>query len=261
MNETLEGMARALFKSWFVDFEPVRAKMEGRWRRGETLPGLPAGHYDLFPNRLVPSELGEIPEGWEAGSFANIVRRRNDRVREQEAVVLSAIASGELVRSDDQFKKRVYSRSISKYIVVRQWDVAYNPSRINIGSVGLHKDPWLGAVSPVYVVVEPKAGFHWYLDFTLELSQCKSWIETLASGSVRQSLSYQDFSSIPWAIPDPSVVEHFNRHWEEIRRAILAHESESHSLTNQREALLPMLLLGTLTVDDIDSSLLDRTEQ
>ena len=65
MNATLEAMARALFKSWFVDFEPVRAKMEGRWRRGESLPGLPAEHYDLFPDRLVDSELGEIPEGCE----------------------------------------------------------------------------------------------------------------------------------------------------------------------------------------------------
>ena len=65
MNETLEAMARALFKSWFVDFDPVRAKMEGRWHRGESLPGLPADLYDLFPNRLVDSELGDIPEGWE----------------------------------------------------------------------------------------------------------------------------------------------------------------------------------------------------
>jgi type I restriction enzyme S subunit len=65
MSETLEAMARALFKSWFVDFEPVRAKMEGRWRRGESLPGLPAHLYDLFPDRLVDSELGAIPEGWQ----------------------------------------------------------------------------------------------------------------------------------------------------------------------------------------------------
>ena len=64
MNETLEEMARALFKSWFVDFDQVRAKMEGRWRRGESLPGLPADLYDLFPDRLVDSELGEVPEGW-----------------------------------------------------------------------------------------------------------------------------------------------------------------------------------------------------
>ena len=72
MNETLEEMARALFKSWFVDFEPVRAKMEGRWRRGESLPGLPAEHYDLFPDRLVPSELGEIPEGWAVKALGEV---------------------------------------------------------------------------------------------------------------------------------------------------------------------------------------------
>ena len=54
MNETLEEMARALFKSWFVDFEPVRAKIDGRWRRGESLPGLPAEHYDLFPGPAGP---------------------------------------------------------------------------------------------------------------------------------------------------------------------------------------------------------------
>ena len=59
MNETLEAMARALFKSWFVDFDPVRAKMEGR----DT--GLPKRIADLFPDRLVGSELGDIPEGWE----------------------------------------------------------------------------------------------------------------------------------------------------------------------------------------------------
>ena len=72
MNETLEAMARALFKSWFVDFDPVRAKMEGRWRRGESLPGLPAEDYDLFPDRLVPSVAGEIPEGWEVWTLGDV---------------------------------------------------------------------------------------------------------------------------------------------------------------------------------------------
>ena len=72
MNETLEVMARALFKSWFVDFDPVRAKIEGRWRPGESLPGLPAHLYDLFPDRLVESELGEVPEGWEVKALDEI---------------------------------------------------------------------------------------------------------------------------------------------------------------------------------------------
>ena len=59
VNETLEAMARALFKSWFVDFDPVRAKMEGRD------PCLPKPLADLFPDCLVDSEIGEIPKGWE----------------------------------------------------------------------------------------------------------------------------------------------------------------------------------------------------
>ena len=67
MNETLEGMARALFKSWFVDFDPVRAKMEGR------NPGLPRDIADLFPDRLVDSELGEIPEGWEVVALPKMI--------------------------------------------------------------------------------------------------------------------------------------------------------------------------------------------
>ena len=68
MNVTLEALARALFRSWFVDFDPVRAKMEGRGT------GLPNDIADLFPDRLVDSELGEIPEGWCASTLADIAR-------------------------------------------------------------------------------------------------------------------------------------------------------------------------------------------
>ena len=68
MNETLEAMARALFKSWFVDFDPVRAKAEGRD------PGLPQPLADLFPARLVDTELGAIPEGWEVGPILRQAR-------------------------------------------------------------------------------------------------------------------------------------------------------------------------------------------
>ena len=67
MNETLEAIARAIFKSWFVDFDPVRAKAEGR----DT--GLPPHIADLFPDSFEDSELGEIPAGWRATSLRNLV--------------------------------------------------------------------------------------------------------------------------------------------------------------------------------------------
>ena len=66
MNETLEAMARALFKSWFVDFDPVRAKAEGRD------PGLPKPLADLFPDSFEDSELGEIPKGWRVASLPDV---------------------------------------------------------------------------------------------------------------------------------------------------------------------------------------------
>ena len=66
MNETLEGMARAIFRDWFVDFGPVRAKMEGRE------PYLPSEISDLFPDELVDSEIGEIPKEWEIGALYDL---------------------------------------------------------------------------------------------------------------------------------------------------------------------------------------------
>jgi type I restriction enzyme S subunit len=71
MNTTLEAMARALFKSWFVDFDPVRAKMEGRD------PGIPSEIADLFPDRLVESELGDVPEDWDVVPLDTIAVFRN----------------------------------------------------------------------------------------------------------------------------------------------------------------------------------------
>ena len=66
MNKTLEAMARAIFKSWFMDFDPVRAKAEGRD------PGLPKYIADLFPDRFEDSELGESPAGWRVRSFSEV---------------------------------------------------------------------------------------------------------------------------------------------------------------------------------------------
>jgi len=84
MNETLEGMARALFKSWFVDFDPVRAKTDRRWQSGESLPGLPADLYDLFPDRLVESEPGGVPEGWEIRPLGDLVSLGRETVKPME---------------------------------------------------------------------------------------------------------------------------------------------------------------------------------
>ncbi len=76
INQAIDVLARVLFKFWFVDFEPVRAKIKDRWRKGESLPGLPAEHHDPLPDRLADSDLGDSEEV--GGEGARKVQRLDD---------------------------------------------------------------------------------------------------------------------------------------------------------------------------------------
>ena len=87
MNETLEAMARALFKSWFVDFDPVRAKIDGRWKKGQSLPGLSADLYDLFPDSFEDSELGKIPKGWKVGTLGELCELKYGKAEISQSLV------------------------------------------------------------------------------------------------------------------------------------------------------------------------------
>ena len=149
MNETLEAMVRALFKSWFVDFEPVRAKMAGR----DT--GLPSHLADLFPDRLVDSELGEIPEGWEVESLEMIaqlekatVKPEDHATEEFEHFSLPAYDSGQLPALDlgstiKSNKTLVPSQAVllSKLNpeIQRVWLPASASSRRQISSTGISR--------------------------------------------------------------------------------------------------------------------------
>jgi len=169
-----------------------------------------------------------------------------ERIGSREMVVLSAIANGKLARSDDHFTKRVYSKKTDKYLLVEQWDFAYNPSRINIGSIAILEEDIVGGVSPVYVVARPLAAYRWFLEFSLRRPQTKTWINTLASGSVRQSLSYYNFSSIPSVIPPAQLAEEFNRRWSILREGVRARQAECGTLAALRDELLPKLISGEL---------------
>jgi len=280
INQTLEQMAQAIFKSWFVDFEPVKTKIaaieagedaEGvtcaamRTISGKTDDGLnqmqteQPEHYtqlkttaELFPAAMQDSELGKVPEGWDGSCFGNVIAQCKTKIKDRSATVLSAVASGQLVRSDEHFKKTVYSKSIEKYLAVEKWDFAYNPSRINIGSIGMYKKDELGAVSPVYVVFKPDVEYRWFIDSSLKLNKTKKFINTLASGGVRQSLSFNDFASVPSVIPSKDCISIFNLLLEKLETISEAQINEINTLTNLRDTLLPKLLSGELSVDAVD---------
>ena len=277
INQTLEQIAQALFKSWFVDFDPVRAKVQAlsdglsleqaelavmqtiSGKTPEELTALsqtqPDRYAELaetakaFPCEMVEVDGVEVPKGWRIGTFTDITESRREKVKNDKAMVLSAVSSGELVKSEEYFTKQVFSKSIDKYLKVYKWDFAYNPARINIGSIGLHEADYLGAVSPVYEVFSVSDKYHWFLKRILNLETTKIKIQSLCTGSVRQTLKLKDFQSIDCVIPDEKTLSIFNKKWEEYRTLILENNKNTQTLSEIRDLLLPRLLSGKIEND------------
>ena len=142
MNQTLEAMARAIFQDWFVDFGPVRAKLEGQ----ESY--LPPELWELFPDRLVESELGAIPEGWGVKRLDGLLRAKNQRVGDDIVPEYSSTNNG--LQPREQYFKKQLSKGASKNKLVHRGDLVFGLSR-RILNFGIMRDD-IGSVSPAYRV-------------------------------------------------------------------------------------------------------------
>ena len=227
INADLEEMAQVIFKNWFVDFEPFK------------------------DGKFVDSELGMIPEGWKVGTLGDITKNKSAKVKERNDVkVLSPVTTGELVLSEEYFTKQVFSSSIAKYKIVNKGDFAYNPARVNIGSLGRNEFDFDGCVSPVYVVFSVLDGYENYFDLFRKTDFFKDSVASLAIGGVRQSLSYDDLSSIEVIIPSENAVEEFNNLYNQMKKTIKANKLENSRLSLLRDTLLPRLMSGELEVPE-----------
>ena len=248
-NKTLEDMAKAIFKSWFVDFDVVHAKQKGLSKADIMREyHLTDELYDLFPSDFENSSLGPIPLGWQATTFKTITTQEKTRVGSQELPVLSAVKTGELVLSEDFFNKKVFSNSIKNYIVVPRLSFAYNPSRINIGSIGCNHMNSAGCVSPVYVVFSVISGYENYMEFIIHSTSFNSEVAHRASGTVRQSLSYQDLSYIPVIKPSKDIISMFDTLISYWQRKQILNNKQIQTLTELRDTLLPPLISGKIRV-------------
>ena len=227
INADLEEMAQAIFKNWFVDFEPFK------------------------DGKFVDSELGMIPEGWKVGTLGDITKNKSAKVKERNDVkVLSPVTTGELVLSEEYFTKQVFSSSIAKYKIVNKGDFAYNPARVNIGSLGRNEFDFDGCVSPVYVVFSVLDGYENYFDLFRKTDFFKDSVASLAIGGVRQSLSYDDLSLIETIIPSKNIVEKFNNLYNQMKKTIKANRLENSRLSTLRDTLLPRLMSGEIEIPE-----------
>ena len=266
MSETLEAMAQALFKAWFVDFEPVRAKMEGRWQRGQSLPGLPAHLYDLFPDRLVDSELGEIPEGWEVQPLSELLTiigggTPKTSVKEYwdgdipwfsvvdtppasdvfvvstEKTITSQGLAGSSARLIPKGTTIISARGTVGNLAIAGREMAFNQSCYGLRGTGYAGD---------YFV---------YLTAKKMVDQLKS----MAHGSVFSTITRQTFEAIQRPVPQATVLTAFEGLVAAWFEAILANVEESRTLAHLRDTLLPRLISGELRVRDAERFLENAT--
>ena len=225
INSNLEEQAKALFKSWFIDFEPFK------------------------DGKFIDSELGMIPEGWKVTTIGDVTENIKEKVGNRNDIkVLSPITSGQLVLSEDYFSKQVFSNSIAKYIVVNHNDFAYNPARINIGSIGMNEFEFDGCVSPVYVVFRCQTGYEYFFDLYRRTSYFTEEVKKRAIGGVRQTLSYKDLSLIQLIYPPKKVVDAFNFIFIGFIQEIHSNDVSNKKLEAIRDTLLPKLMSGEIEV-------------
>jgi type I restriction enzyme S subunit len=253
MSETLEAMARALFKSWFVDFDPVRAKAEGRD------PGLPRSLADLFPARLVDSDLGEIPEGWEVVTFNDVAEqlRENENPLESPDIVFRHFSIP--AYDDGQWPKREPGDNIKSL-----------KSRVPAGVVLLSKlNPeiervWLVDVQPddraicstEFVVLAPRAPHGRSYVYCLARSPLfRQELEGLVTGTSKSHQRAQVGSILGLAVirPPEPLLRQFEKVAEPLLARTLECRREARILADLRDTLLPKLISGELRVEGAET--------
>lgn len=254
MCETLEKMAQVLYKAWFVDFEPVRTKMENRWREGESRPGLPAEIYNLFPDEVVESEFGSIPRGWRIcrlDEAADHLRQTVDPSRSPELEYrhysIPAFDSG--IRPVSEPGKAIRSNKC----VVHPNTVLLsrlNPEIERVWLVG----PVTGEAaiaSTEFAVLRPIPPVDpSYLYCTLRSDRYRNALVGLVTGTSKshQRVRPQALAATTLLIPSPRVLVEFSSVVSQWLRQTLQLRSASQCLTDIRDTLLPKLISGELRV-------------
>lgn len=215
INNHLEQIAQAIFKSWFVD---------------------------------------NASNNWKSVKLGTVIQEIRTQVKNQYLPVLSAVRTGNLVLSEEFFTKQVYSKDIGSYIVVEPNDFAYNPARVNIGSIGINTFGFAGCVSPVYIVFRSEPEYHNFFRFFLKLPNFQEELRIRASGSVRQSLSYDNFALIPISYPPIDFVRKFNCYYTDIQTTLGQLKLETACLAAIRDTLLPRLMSAKLSVTDLEDA-------
>jgi type I restriction enzyme S subunit len=263
MSETLEAMARALFESWFVDFDPVRAKAEGRDH------GLPKDFADLFPVRLVDSELGQVPEGWYVSSVGEIARSYGGIIQTgpfgSQLHAADYVVSGiPVVMPRDISRRRISTEKIARAALedavrldrhrLQEGDIVYSRR----GDVERHaivssrEAGWLCGTGCLLVRFGRSFPSPLFVSLFLDQPDSRAWIVRHAIGATMPNLNTGILARIPMLKANDVILTAFDRFVRPLEGRMLANEREIETLAALRDALLPKLISGELRVKEAE---------
>lgn len=254
-NTTLEAIAQALFKSWFVDFDPVNAKQQGR-----DPEGMDADTAALFPDSFEESELGLVPSGWGITTFADAFEINPKRTLKKgtiapylemaklatsghcvEALIQREMGSGAKFRNGDTLLARI------------------TPCLENGKSafVDFLQDDQIGWGSTEFLVLRPKAPMSEYFGYLL----CRHpvfreyAIQSMSGTSGRQRIQNDVLGRYLVTLPDDAVASAFTEVIDVIQKSIAGNHETAQTLINIRDTLLPRLISGQLCLPKVETSL------
>jgi len=257
-NATLEAIAQALFKSWFVDFDPVRAKMEGR-----TPEGMAEATAALFPDGFETSELGEVPRGWRVMPVGDAVEAvggatpdtKNEAFWEPPVHCwtspkdLSGIAAPVLLDTErkvsDQGLAKIGSGLLPPGTLLMS-------SRAPIGYLALAQVPL--AINQGYIAMLP-GGLLPPLYMYFWCRQNMDGIKGRANGSTFMEISKKAFRPIPVLVPSPELMNAFTATADALFARLTANEQQAQTLSTLRNTLLPRLISGQLRLPEAQAAL------
>lgn len=246
-NETLEDIVRALFKSWFIDFDPVRAKVEAR------APTLPRRIADLFPDSFEDSELGEIPRGWQLGHFGDVADNPRRGASPSEIQPTTPyIALEHMPRKSIALSEWGTAAGVeSGKFVFHAGEILFGKLRPYFHKVGVA--PVDGVCSTDILVVIPKSD-DWF-GFVLGHVSSEAFVEYTNAGSTGTKMprtNWTDMARYAVVLPPEPLAAAFAELIRPFISRILKAIHQSRTLGTLRNTLLPKLVSGEVRLRDAE---------
>jgi type I restriction enzyme S subunit len=251
--QTLEDIAQTIFKSWFIDFDPVKAKMSGE---------KPAGMDDetaaLFPDSMEESELGLIPKGWKAGCLGDLTDLQGGYAFKSSSwsefgvpvIKIGSVKPGYVDLAQVSYVNEDFANEISDDYRTPAGSLVIGLTGY-VGQVGL-----LRANNPIPLINQRVAKFkaksgNWKVPFIYCFTRDASFkrtVEELATGTAQQNVSNSQILSIPLVVPSKEIQNRFEHIFESFFELIINLANENETLQLTRDALIPRLISGQLKI-------------